>query len=611
MKKTFAPPLAKSHVLSLREGPEHHAKKEDMREKEVIIYPLSQGTDDSTETKLKADNSDTDVKRWKKSKVRKEEEDVQKRAKRNSSKASTKEMCHLTDLHFEEIVQRALQKSLQECMEESKRTFHQAEVSEVAEQQGLKKETLETSLPAENLVLGSDDPKGRVFAVDLKESMAKPKKCNKLPLNKKRKEMYESTEANKERRKCHRKGEPKKIVQGYTLITDQEETEEGGGSAFNQCVAWVQCSYPSCEKWRRLSSDVDPSVLPEDWTCSQNTDLQYKSCDAPEEMWSGSENDVVYATYVPGSIIWAKQFGYPWWPGMVECDPDIGEYFLFSSRLDSLPSKYHVTFFGNSVSRAWISATKLRNFHELSTYSLGLKKLRNKDYCQKLDSAVKMAKEAEQISIQERVMRFGFISRYSEGRLHEDFEGLFNMAVKPKEQKQSHDGSETMDAMVLPASHFKKKTFLKENTGPVFGSERLQKKSKGQEPVSKECTDKKEARIVKERQESGRSDTKCLKKKFTVPGNKSLGSNQPKPPVGGSKVNLIPSCQDDLNPEVLEMLQVKDSSTMNHPKAYSSGVVFEELQKAEELEKAKEAPDIQETEKNESSEDCSLILFEE
>nr|XP_025036237.1 zinc finger CW-type PWWP domain protein 1 isoform X7 [Pelodiscus sinensis] len=540
MKKTFAPPLAKSHVLSLREGPEHHAKKEDMREKEVIIYPLSQGTDDSTETKLKADNSDTDVKRWKKSKVRKEEEDVQKRAKRNSSKASTKEMCHLTDLHFEEIVQRALQKSLQECMEESKRTFHQAEVSEVAEQQGLKKETLETSLPAENLVLGSDDPKGRVFAVDLKESMAKPKKCNKLPLNKKRKEMSdESTEANKERH------------------------------------------------------------------------LQYKSCDAPEEMWSGSENDVVYATYVPGSIIWAKQFGYPWWPGMVECDPDIGEYFLFSSRLDSLPSKYHVTFFGNSVSRAWISATKLRNFHELSTYSLGLKKLRNKDYCQKLDSAVKMAKEAEQISIQERVMRFGFISRYSEGRLHEDFEGLFNMAVKPKEQKQSHDGSETMDAMVLPASHFKKKTFLKENTGPVFGSERLQKKSKGQEPVSKECTDKKEARIVKERQESGRSDTKCLKKKFTVPGNKSLGSNQPKPPVGGSKVNLIPSCQDDLNPEVLEMLQVKDSSTMNHPKAYSSGVVFEELQKAEELEKAKEAPDIQETEKNESSEDCSLILFEE
>uniref|UniRef100_A0A674K523 Zinc finger CW-type and PWWP domain containing 1 n=1 Tax=Terrapene triunguis TaxID=2587831 RepID=A0A674K523_9SAUR len=174
---------------------------------------------------------------------------------------------------------------------------------------------------------------------------------------------------NKERHKRHRKGEPKKIVQGYTLIADQAETEEGGE---NQCVAWVQCSYPSCEKWRRLSSDTDPSVLPEDWTCSQNTDLQYKSCDVPEEMWSGSENEVVYATYVPGSIIWAKQFGYPWWPAMVECDPDIGEYFLFSSRLDSLPSKYHVTFFGESVSRAWISATMLRNFHVFSTESLGL-----------------------------------------------------------------------------------------------------------------------------------------------------------------------------------------------------------------------------------------------
>uniref|UniRef100_A0A8C3T7M5 Zinc finger CW-type PWWP domain protein 1 n=1 Tax=Chelydra serpentina TaxID=8475 RepID=A0A8C3T7M5_CHESE len=179
----------------------------------------------------------------------------------------------------------------------------------------------------------------------------------------------ESTEANKERRKRHRKGEPKKIVQGYTLIADQEEMEEGGE---NQCVAWVQCSDPSCEKWRRLSSETDPSVLPEDWTCSQNADLQYKSCDVPEETWSGSENEVVYATYVPGSIIWAKQFGYPWWPAMVECDPDIGEYFLFSSRLDSLPSKYHVTFFGDSVCRAWISATMLRNFHEFSTESLGL-----------------------------------------------------------------------------------------------------------------------------------------------------------------------------------------------------------------------------------------------
>ncbi|XP_044856463.1 zinc finger CW-type PWWP domain protein 1 isoform X3 [Mauremys mutica] len=501
MKKTFAPPLAKPHVLSLREGPEHHGKKEGARAKEAITHPLSQGTSYSSETKLKEGHPDTDVKRWKKSRVAKEEDtghvkgpatprDVEKRPKRNLTKASAKEMCHLTDLQFEEIVQRVLQKSLQECMDEG-------------------------------------------------------------------------PHANKERRKRQRKGEPKKIVQGYTLIADQEETEEGGESTFNQCVAWVQCSYPSCEKWRRLSSDTDPSVLPEDWTCSQNTDPQYKSCDVPEETWSGSENEVVYATYVPGSIIWAKQFGYPWWPAMVECDPDIGEYFLFSSRLDSLPSKYHVTFFGQSVSRAWISATMLRNFHEFSTESLGLKTLRSRDYRQKLDAAVRMAKEAERISIQERVTRFGFISRSGEGGLleaHEDLEELFNVAREPREEKQPCDGNKNMVA----TSDFKEKTFLK-----------------------------------------------GLKKKFTIPGSNSSGSSQPKPPARGNRVNLTPSRCDGLKPELVKTLQVKDNTTRSHSRSSSSDEIFEEFQEVGELEKAKEARGSQEAEKNESSEECSLVLFEE
>uniref|UniRef100_A0A8C6VGA9 Zinc finger CW-type PWWP domain protein 1 n=1 Tax=Naja naja TaxID=35670 RepID=A0A8C6VGA9_NAJNA len=130
------------------------------------------------------------------------------------------------------------------------------------------------------------------------------------------------------------------------------------------CTTWVQCSYPSCKKWRRLSSDVDPSALPEDWSCSQNPDLQYNSCNVPEETWSGSEDEVVHVIYFPGSIVWAKQYGYPWWPGIIEADPDIGEHFLFSTQADSLPSKYHVTFFGHSVTRAWISASLLKNYGE-------------------------------------------------------------------------------------------------------------------------------------------------------------------------------------------------------------------------------------------------------
>uniref|UniRef100_A0A8D2I4Y2 Zinc finger CW-type and PWWP domain containing 1 n=1 Tax=Urocitellus parryii TaxID=9999 RepID=A0A8D2I4Y2_UROPR len=208
---------------------------------------------------------------------------------------------------------------------------------------------------------------------------------------------------------CREKDHPEKIIQGDSQIRGQQKGEESG---FGQCLVWVQCSSPNCEKWRRLRGNIDPSILPDNWSCDQNTDLDYNRCDIPEEIWTGRESDVAYASYVPGSIIWAKQYGYPWWPGMVESDPDLGEYFLFASHLDSLPSKYHVTFFGETVSRAWIPVNMLKNFQELSLELAGVKKCRNKDYSQKLVAAIMMAQKAEQINIGERVNLFGFWSRY-------------------------------------------------------------------------------------------------------------------------------------------------------------------------------------------------------
>ncbi|XP_031247035.1 zinc finger CW-type PWWP domain protein 1 [Mastomys coucha] len=200
-----------------------------------------------------------------------------------------------------------------------------------------------------------------------------------------------------------------------SLKKGQKTTTEHGPSRGQEshCVIWVQCSSPKCEKWRQLRGNIDPSVLPDDWSCDQNPDLNYNRCDIPEESWAGCESDVAYASYVPGSIIWAKQYGYPWWPGMIESDPDMGEYFLFASHLDSLPSKYHVTFFGETVSRAWIPVRMLKNFQELSLELAKVKKCKNKDSNQKLEAAIAMAHRAEQISIQERVNLFGFWSRYS------------------------------------------------------------------------------------------------------------------------------------------------------------------------------------------------------
>ncbi|KAG8141077.1 hypothetical protein E2320_003687, partial [Naja naja] len=206
------------------------------------------------------------------------------------------------------------------------------------------------------------------------------------------------------------------------------------------CTTWVQCSYPSCKKWRRLSSDVDPSALPEDWSCSQN----------------------------PGSIVWAKQYGYPWWPGIIEADPDIGEHFLFSTQADSLPvkycvvhfcSKYHVTFFGHSVTRAWISASLLKNYGEPPREGNALAKLRNRSEKENLRVALEMAKEAEQSSVQERIRRFGFHSRFKQKESPKDCKILKeqdNTASRPRVKgSRGAEGGKKKNTETSSADHEK------------------------------------------------------------------------------------------------------------------------------------------------------------
>lgn len=165
------------------------------------------------------------------------------------------------------------------------------------------------------------------------------KKFNRLSLSKRKREAHdEKMEKVQGGHECREKDQPEKMIRSDSQIRGHQKGEESG---FGQCLVWVQCSSPNCEKWKRLRGNI----LPDNWSCDQNTDLDYNCCDIPEEIWTGRESDVAYASYVPGSIICAKQNGYPWWPGIVESDPDLGEYFLFASHLDSLPSKYYMTFF--------------------------------------------------------------------------------------------------------------------------------------------------------------------------------------------------------------------------------------------------------------------------
>ncbi|XP_027700010.1 zinc finger CW-type PWWP domain protein 1 isoform X2 [Vombatus ursinus] len=453
---------------------------------------------------------------------------------KGNERKTEKETTNLTSEQFEEIVQCVLKKSLQDCLD---MTCETSCAQRIEYSPGTKETSTATTevdrkllgipyspaIPVskeEKIVAGTQSPKS--------DPLPSEKKQNKLSLSKKRIEANEKPELTKSGHKHRRKGQPKKIVQGYTQISDQEEAGGERTSNFSQCIAWAQCSFPKCEKWRRLHGNIDPSVLPDDWSCSQNTDLQFNHCDIPEETWSGGESDVVYASYIPGSIIWAKQYGYPWWPGMVESDPDLGEYFLFASQQDVLPSKYHVTFFGDTASRAWIPSNMLKNFQELSLEQIEPKKIKNKDCSQKLMAALVMAREAQQISIQDRVSLFGFHTRYKEnaaesGSSEEGGDLFFQEARKPQRAGSSNsciskeENKEPSSTNYNPAHTSKEKLKLKDEQDETPRRKR-NKTSPSQDSTSVER---------KGDSENSQSDQPGLKKKFTTPQRKTTVTELP------------------------------------------------------------------------------------
>ncbi|XP_033282361.1 zinc finger CW-type PWWP domain protein 1 isoform X6 [Orcinus orca] len=348
-KKTFAPPAQKLHSLmpynlnSSKEeilgisSPEAETRPSLLKarlEKKKEKTTKENGTSSGQEIKGKAQDS--------------------KKAEKKEKGKST-----LTNAEFEEIVQIVLQKSLQECLGmESSLDFAETSCAQPTRCTQLDKEpgiasstTDNNSADGERVVVphileisasqeGGVIPEIKTSKPGQPDPAPSEKKFNKLSLSKRKKaaqnEKMEKAQSGHEHRQ---KDQLKKTVQDHSQIRDQQK---GEGSGFGQCLVWVQCSSPNCEKWRRLRGNIDPSVLPDNWSCDQNTDLEYNHCDIPEETWTGHENEVAYASYIPGSIIWAKQYGYPWWPGMVESDPDLGEYFLFASHLDSLPERVNL-----------------------------------------------------------------------------------------------------------------------------------------------------------------------------------------------------------------------------------------------------------------------------
>ncbi|XP_066297338.1 zinc finger CW-type PWWP domain protein 1-like [Branchiostoma lanceolatum] len=172
---------------------------------------------------------------------------------------------------------------------------------------------------------------------------------------------------------------------------------------------WVQCTADKCDKWRYLADVTDPATVPDKWTCSMNTDEEHNSCEKLEADWSKLE--FVDTCYVEGSLVWAKMPGYPWWPGMVEEDPDDQEYYETDSK--QRPVRYHVVFFGKTVSRAWIPDGKVRPFSRQNDVDhLGSLVVDGKNYRKRVQGAWTMARQAVVLSIKKRLQTFGFGQRF-------------------------------------------------------------------------------------------------------------------------------------------------------------------------------------------------------
>ncbi|XP_016835258.1 zinc finger CW-type PWWP domain protein 1 isoform X2 [Cricetulus griseus] len=552
-KKTFASPTQKSHHVK----PQADSWKED-----------PQGTS-SLEAEAKPRRPRASPKKEQKTATEHGPnggQEKKRKAQDKPAKKKGKEKQTLTNAEFEEIFQIVLRKSLQEYLGlGSGLNFAETSCVQPIIPTKSDKEPGIASPATDNENADGINSREEVIVPDTREiassleeevdseiRTSKPgqlaaepskKKSNRLSLSKRRKKSDEKMEEIQDGYECILKDKQKTTIQDPSQIRGQQKEEEGG---FGQCLIWVQCSSSKCEKWRQLRGDIDPSVLPDNWSCDQNPDLNYNRCDIPEETWTGCESDVAYASYVPGSIVWAKQYGYPWWPGMIETDPDLGEYFLFSSHLDSLPSKYHVTYFGERVSRAWIPVSMLKNFQELSLELVRGKTCRNKDYNQKLEAAIAMAHKAEQINIQERVNLFGFRSRYSgsdssgEGKDLMLRESSSPESCLQKEKDSGEEEKEEKEDPTLPKPKPAKiQTKKIKSRGPAGGQGGRPKEKTVKKSLSSESTIPL-APVLGGKEEQGNSELghPGPKKKFKAPESKASATTLPEK----QEIKIVSKC---------------------------------------------------------------------
>eukprot|EP00090_Calanus_glacialis_P004476 TRINITY_DN13343_c0_g1_i1.p1 TRINITY_DN13343_c0_g1~~TRINITY_DN13343_c0_g1_i1.p1 ORF type:complete len:1130 (-),score=297.53 TRINITY_DN13343_c0_g1_i1:489-3797(-) len=176
---------------------------------------------------------------------------------------------------------------------------------------------------------------------------------------------------------------------------------------------YVQCCIDTCLKWRLVREFEDPSMVPEYWTCSMNSDPRNNICGVGGHAFM-SDADTVDVKFTCGSMVWAKMKGFPWWPGMVDYCPDCEEYYWIEEDISMTePAWYNVVFFegkGNSVSRAWVKK------EDIMKITLPVQPPKNTIKSavtrNKLTNAIKMATDAKLMTREERLEKYSFAALF-------------------------------------------------------------------------------------------------------------------------------------------------------------------------------------------------------
>ena len=75
-----------------------------------------------------------------------------------------------------------------------------------------------------------------------------------------------------------------------------------------QCImdsgTYVQCC--DCHKWRLVREIEDPSLVPEYWVCSMNSDVEANDCGKGDGEHVESDEELIGVEYTCGSLVWIK-----------------------------------------------------------------------------------------------------------------------------------------------------------------------------------------------------------------------------------------------------------------------------------------------------------------